>query len=678
MVGKNKNILKNTNPHICWVSTILVIREKTKNTKERTLMSLLLDGLNEEQKMAVSHIDGPLLVLACAGSGKTKTMTHRAGYLIENGISAKSILMLTFTNKAAQEMKERLELLLGNDKSEDVTACTFHSFCAMMLRIHGRHIDLSPHFSILSASDDEDVISIAKTTGDKTRYKGRGFPPNKQIVGFISMSINKNIDLYDVMKDTKYSDFVSEVKELNELAQEYRKEHNMLNYDDILVRFIDLIVMHPSICKHIANTYQYIMVDEYQDTNPLQETILLELFKYTKNIAVVGDDMQSLYGFRGAEVENIIHFPDRFDGTETIILNKNYRSCQEILDIGNTVCQHATEGIYKELIGTYSSGEKPKINIVDDQYDEANYICDEIERLHTREGVSLNQICIIGRNSMMSAGLEVKLNNLGYEFDKYGGAKFTDLSYVKDVLSYLKVMTNPYDEIAWFRILQIHKGIGPVNARKIANKCRTNGFKVLIDKSYAKKQYGEELLRLNTILEKMDGETLNIMLAHFMNFYYLTKKKNIEDMDVEDEGNRTAYLHDLENEKQNLLKLSEIAKNYKSVDSFLDDLLLDNTKANDKDSKDETHLVISTIHSVKGLEFDAVFMLDCVDGLFPNTDDIGSKEDNEELRCFYVAVTRAKKKLYIICPRYCQKFGQSFYGNPSRYISELITKRNYW
>ena len=625
-----------------------------------------LSQLNAEQLEAVQHINGPMLVLACAGSGKTRCMTSRAAHMIDQGISPEQILMLTFTNKAAKEMKERLAQMLDEDSANKALACTFHSFCALMLRKYGHHIGISPHFTILSPGDDEDIISIVKSYADKTRYKGRGFPPNSKVCGFISMAVNKDLGISDVVGPTKYATFVDEIIELAKLSNEYRKAHDMLNYDDILLRFIDLLNMKPDIAEKIANTYQYIMVDEYQDTNPLQEDILLELFRYTKNIAVVGDDMQSLYGFRGAEVENIIHFPDKFTGCKTVTLVRNYRSNQEILDLGNKVCQCSTEGFPKELIGTHHSNTLPSLISVNNQYEETEYVIELIQRLH-RDGVPYDEICIVERNSILSAGIEIKLNKLGIEFDKYGGAKYTDLSYVKDILAYLKVMTNPYDEISWFRILQVHRGIGNVNSRKISEKCRKGGFEALLDKSYAKRQYGPELKRLYDQLKSCEGIKLVNMIKRFITFYCDTNKKNIEEMDT-DEGSRTAYLMNNEGQREELQKLVEIAGTYRSVDSFLDDLLLDNTKANEHES--EGKLVISTIHSVKGLEYDTVIILDCVDGIFPNADAEGSKEDNEELRCFYVAVTRAKERLYLICPRSAMRYGQSINGVPSRYLKE--------
>ena len=625
-----------------------------------------LDRLNPEQLEAATTINGPMLVLAGAGSGKTAVMISRTAYMISEGINPEQILMLTFTNKAAKEMKDRLAGMLDEDKANKVLACTFHSFCALMLRRYGSHIGISPHFTILSPGDDEDIIAIVKSDNDKTRYKCRGFPPNGKVCDFISMSVNKDMTIADVMRPTKYCNFIDEVSELSELSAQYRKDHDMLNYDDILIRFIDLLRAKSDIAERIARTYMYIMVDEYQDTNPLQEAILLELFRYTKNIAVVGDDMQSLYGFRGAEVENIIHFPDKFPGCKTVTLVRNYRSNQEILDLGNKVCKCATEGFPKELIGTHHANTLPSVISVENQYEETEYVINLIQKLHS-QGVPYDEICIVERNSILSAGIEVKLNKLGIEFDKYGGAKYTDLSYVKDILAYLKVMTNPYDEISWFRILQVHRGIGNVNARKIAEKCRTAGFNGLLDKSYAKRQYGPELKRLNEQLNLCDGTKLTDMIKSFIGFYCDTHKKNIEEMDT-DEGSRTSYLMENESQRENLQKLVEIAGAYRSVDSFLDDLLLDNTKINDTESVG--NMVISTIHSVKGLEYDTVIVLDCIDGIFPNADDEGSKEDNEELRCFYVAVTRAKNRLYLISPKSAMRYGQSINGIPSRYLKE--------
>ena len=623
-----------------------------------------LEKLNPAQREAATTIEGPLLVLAGAGTGKTHDMTCRVGYMINQGISPEHILMITFTNKAAREMKERLASYLGADIAEKVTACTFHSFCVLMLRKYGKAIGLNNNFTVLSTGEDEDIISMVKSVEDKQRYSGKGFPPNGKICSFISTAINKNKSISEVMKDSKYTKFVDEVIELGQKASVYKKNNSLVNYDDLLVAFVELLNTCPDIARTIAETYQYIIVDEYQDTNPLQDAILLQLFQYTKNIAVVGDDMQSLYGFRGAEVRNIIDFPKKFEGCKIVYLTQNYRSSQEILDLSNKVTECATEGFPKKLVGARHSGIKPAVVSVSDQREEAQYVMRTI-RAMVQKGIPLEQICIVERNSISSAEIEVMLNKEGIPFDKYGGMKFLDFSYVKDILAYLKIMLNPYDEISWFRILQVHKGIGAVNARKIASGLKTEGFKHLLDKKYEKRIYGEELKLLHEQLVFCEGLELIKMLESFIDFYIGTNKRNIEAMDT-DEGSRTQYLLENKSHGEDLRRLIDIAASYKKIDAFLDDLMLDNTTIND--SATEGKLVISTVHSVKGLEYNTVIVLDCVNGLFPSAETAGTQEDNEELRCFYVAITRAKEHLFLMSPKSASRYGRPLPGVPSRYL----------
>lgn len=623
-----------------------------------------LEKLNPAQREAATTIEGPLLVLAGAGTGKTHDMTCRVGYMINQGISPEHILMITFTNKAAREMKERLASYLGTDIAEKVTACTFHSFCVLMLRKYGKAIGLNNNFTVLSTGEDEDIISMVKSVEDKQRYSGKGFPPNGKICSFISTAINKNKSISEVMKDSKYTKFVDEVIELGQKASVYKKNNSLVNYDDLLVAFVELLNTCPDIARTIAETYQYIIVDEYQDTNPLQDAILLQLFQYTKNIAVVGDDMQSLYGFRGAEVRNIIDFPKKFEGCKIVYLTQNYRSSQEILDLSNKVTECATEGFPKKLVGARHSGIKPAVVSVSDQREEAQYVMRTI-RAMVQKGIPLEQICIVERNSISSAEIEVMLNKEGIPFDKYGGMKFLDFSYVKDILAYLKIMLNPYDEISWFRILQVHKGIGAVNARKIASGLKTEGFKHLLDKKYEKRMYGEELKLLHEQLVFCEGLELIKMLESFIDFYIGTNKRNIEAMDT-DEGSRTQYLLENKSHGEDLRRLIDIAVSYKKIDAFLDDLMLDNTTIND--SATEGKLVISTVHSVKGLEYNTVIVLDCVNGLFPSAETAGTQEDNEELRCFYVAITRAKEHLFLMSPKSASRYGRPLPGVPSRYL----------
>lgn len=623
-------------------------------------------GLNEQQLEAVNTIYGPLLIIAGAGTGKTKTIVCRTANLIEHGILPQQIVMLTFTNKAAKEMKERVADMLGVEKATGVTACTFHSFCVLMLRRYGSRIGMDPNFTILASGDDEDIIKIVKDT-DNQRFRGKGFPNATQITKYISASVNKSKTIVEIMKGTKHESYADDVADIAVKAAEYKTANNMMNYDDLLVKMNQLLSEHSDTTKYIAHLYPFIMVDEYQDTNPLQESILKYLFEYTKNIAVVGDDMQSLYSFRGAEIENILQFAERFEGCKKVFLTQNYRSNQEILDLSNQVVSNATEGFKKDLSGTHSSGRKPLIKDVYDQSEEAEEAYDIIVD-SLRRGIPQNEICVLFRNAALSAHLELLLNINGIRYVKYGGIKFFDLSYVKDVLAYLRVILNPQDEIAWFRILQIHYGIGEKIGKKIASGCKREGIKHLISKQYSRRKYADELNRLNKHLEACEHLPLERLVRKCINFYIDTVRQNIKTMDT-DEDTRSILFGEAKQHFEDLEKLIEIAKDYKSASEFLDDLTLDNSKKR-MDEDDDGCIVLSTIHSAKGLEFDTVIILDCIDGIFPSTEiwQSGTKEDNEELRCFYVAVTRAKEHLYLFVPRNAYRYGRQIYGSLAHYL----------
>ena len=632
-----------------------------------------LKGLNTEQLRAATSINGPMLVIAGAGSGKTRVMVSRAAYMVDSGIPACNILMLTFTNKAAAEMKERVIGMLPADAGKEITACTFHSFCVMLLRRYGEKVGIPAHFTIITGGDETDVINIVKASQGKQKFNGRGFPPSGKIVDIISQSTNKGRPISEIMKTKKfekYAAFDSEVIEIAKLATAYKKQNSMLNYDDLLVYVNYLLETYPNLCQKVANAYPYIMVDEYQDTNPLQEKILVQLFKCTKNIAVVGDDMQSLYGFRGAEVENIIEFPNRFPGCTEVFLTKNYRSNQEILDLSNKVVQCTTEGFPKELTGTHSSGHKPELISVNNAFEEADDIIERIEDWKSN-GVPYNEMCVLFRSSYQSALVEQRLMMNGIPFVKYGGKKFFELEYVKDVLAYLRVAVNQHDEIAWFRILQSHQGIGQIYARNIASECKTNGASQLLSTKYKKKKYKSELELLYRELSSFDGKTLDKILPRAIDFYIETQERNIQNMKTESEAHRTELLEALPAMKETLMMLVLVASGYQSISAFLDDLTLDNTKLTQDENK-EGHVVLSTIHSVKGLEFQCVSILDCVDEIFPSTsvEEKGSKEDNEELRCFYVAITRAKENLVMYVPENISKFGRNMHGILSHFLTD--------
>ncbi len=631
------------------------------------------EKLNEAQRKAVTTISGSLLVLAGAGTGKTKTMVSRAAYMVANGIQPANILMLTFTNKAATEMKSRVINLLKGEAGKEITACTFHSFCVMLLRRYGNLIGIPPHFTIVTGTDEADIIDIVKAEKNEQRFKAKGFPPSAKIVSIISCAINKGISIYEVMESTsfaKYEAFAEEIVEIKDAVADYKLRNHMMNYDDLLLLTLRLFERVPVICRAVAEAHPYIMVDEYQDTNTLQEQILLQLFKHTKNIAVVGDDMQALYGFRGAEVENILEFPKRFPGGTSVALTDNYRSNQEILDLSNLVVQNATEGFKKCLQSSWYSGWKPQLLSVEDTRQEADDIKDNIIRWK-KQGVKLNDICVLFRSSLQSVFLEQELMLSHIPYEKRGGKKYFELDYVKDVLSYLRVTVNQHDEIAWFRILQQHRGIGKQYARMIAAECKQHGILALLDKKYQRRKYKDELVLLHRELSVYNTSELSKILPRAIEFYMRVKEENIRTMKTADESRRTELLEALPAMRLALLMLEQIATEYQDIATFLNDVVLEGAGTAGQGSLEE-QVVLSTIHSAKGLEFQKVIVMDCVDEVFPSTSilEAGSKEDNEELRCFYVAITRAKEELILYVPEVVFLHGKVLRGALSHFLTD--------
>ena len=623
--------------------------------------------LNPQQYEAVWMTEGPLMILAGAGSGKTRTLIYRVSYLIESGIDPHQILLLTFTNKAANEMKERAAQML-DERCREITACTYHSFCSMMLRKYARLVGLPEYYTIIDGGDGADIISMCKTELGYGKLKG--FPKAQTVLSIISMSINRNWSIARAVdvKCSKYKGYVAQIEKLQKAYTKYKLEAGMVDYDDMLVYFLYILRNFPKAARTISETYRYIMVDEYQDTNYIQEQIVLALRKDNRNLAIVGDDYQSIYGFRGSNVENILTFPNKMPGCQVVRLTQNYRSSQEILDLSNHVMKnHATEGYAKELVANHSSPVKPKIINVDDVKQEAFFILEEIERQHS-SGVPYGEICILIRNAFQSYQLETMLTHINIPYEKYGGIKFVEKSHVKDALAYLRCMTNPKDEIAWYRLLQLHAGIGKSYARNISRQCRDRGSEALLSCGFEKRKFHEELVILYQHIEGLKNLELEAALNSIISFYYELNKRNIKEMDTDEE---TREELDIENERNKLeLKtLITLAESFDNPVIFLDEMCLNGNS--DKNTAQDT-LVISTIHSAKGLEFSTVFIMDCIDEVCPSTteEQAGTPEDNEELRCFYVAMTRAREYLFLMVPRIMIKYGRAFPGKMSHFLGD--------
>ena len=626
-------------------------------TKRRQNMSVdYKNELNEEQYEAVTTTEGPLLILAAAGTGKTRTLIYRVSYLVEQGVMPEKILLLTFTNKAANEMISRASQM-ADERCANIHASTYHSFCSLLLRRYAKYANLPDNFTNITPSDTNDAISLLKA--ERNYHKIKGFPKASIIAAIISASINRQKSLSEIMENEryqKYEMYLEEIALLYDAYKSYKEERGMIDYDDMLVKTYLMLRDNEAVRKKVEKTYDYIMVDEYQDTNKLQDMIVSLIRQENRNIAVVGDDMQSLYAFRGAEVENILTFERRNPGCKVVKLVRNYRSNQEILDLANDVVKMNSSSAYlKEMKTDRYAYRKPVLLEVNNSYREDDAIINIINAQRNK-GIPLNEICILTRKASATYLLEANLNQLGIPYNKYGGLKFFDRSHVQDVIAMLRCALNPYDELAYYRSLQLFDGIGKIYAQKISSEVPAIKEDALISPKYKSRMFAESLKNFREEIIKWRTLDLVPMLDSIIVYYHDIRRAAISKMKLTNENERAEKQADNDKKKDELQVLKEMATGYVSPLEFLDQITVD---ANSE--KDEDALVISTIHSVKGLEFDTVLIRDCADTVFPSTDVFseGSKEDEEELRCFYVAITRAKNTLYMMYPATIMKYGHA-------------------
>ncbi len=595
--------------------------------------------LNPQQLQATQSTQGQFLVIAGAGSGKTRTLVYRVAYLVEKGIKPEEILLLTFTRKAAQEMLRRSSLLL-DDRCRKVSGGTFHSFANSVLRKYARVLGLSNNFTILDRADAEDAINLIRTQLGFNKTDKR-FPRKRAINEVISFSVNKSEKIEDVLYD-EYPQFIEWADEINKINQEYKKykySKSLLDYDDLLVYLKDLLEKHSNVRDTLANKYKYIMVDEYQDTNKLQAYIVCLLASTHKNIMVVGDDSQSIYSFRGANFKNIMDFPRIFKDALVITLEENYRSTQPILDMTNEVIRFAEEKFEKNLFTRKGGKKLPVFVDARDDNSQSKFIVDKILELR-EEGIELGDIAVLFRSGWHSNDLEVQLANRNIPFVKYGGQKFVEAAHIKDVIAYLRIAHNRADQISWYRALLLLKGVGPKTAERVIQEVIVNKTGYAIDKKLLDKIDGlEELLEL---LKEMDtGKHAPAQMIHvFLKYYQPLLKEKYDDFNKR--------LNDLDS-------LERIAYRYTSLEQFLSDMALEPpersiVEAGVKD-KDDSALVLSTIHSAKGLEWHSVFVIYVAEGHLPSYLSLEDKDAiEEERRLFYVAVTRAKENLFLLKP----------------------------
>lgn len=633
-------------------------------------MQSLLDGLNREQAQAVQHTEGPLLILAGAGSGKTKVLTVRIAYLLSQGVNPYEILAITFTNKAAKEMKSRVESLVG-DVANRIWLSTFHSFCAKFLRFElDNFLGYNSNFTIYDTSDSQAVIKAAlKALNLDDKYY-----PVGAMIGAISDAKNKLLFASDFRKQAKdfYQQKVADVYEYYE--RELRK-NNALDFDDLLLVAVKLLQTNAAVLDKYSKRFRYVMIDEYQDTNHAQYLLASLLSSHWKNIAVVGDADQSIYAWRGADIQNILDFEKDYPNCTSIKLEQNYRSTKIILDAANAVIDNNEGRPEKNLWTDKTEGAKIQHFTAQSEHEEAGFIGDTIVKKHDIHGVPYGDMAILYRTNAQSRVLEEGLIKRALPYTMVGGTKFYDRKEIKDVLAYLRVLYNPFDDLSLLRIINVPKrSIGATTVSKLQDYAQTNGTSLfmtltqlhLVDsiKGKTKEKLEEFGILIFTLVAEMDDKSVLDILEAILD--------------------RTGYLAQLEESTapqdqaraENIGELLSVAKDFQdtnptgTVEDFLEQVAL----VNDIDSfeQEESKVTLMTLHAAKGLEFPIVFLCGLEEGLFPHSRTLMNPEEiEEERRLAYVGITRAEKELFISNATTRTVFGRTSAYLPSRFIDEI-------
>lgn len=601
--------------------------------------SVDLQELNSAQREAVTRLDGPVLVIAGAGSGKTRTLVYRVAHLLTQGVAPENILLLTFTRKSAQEMLWRAGRLVSNSCSR-VMGGTFHGTANLLLRRYGSSLGFGSSFTIIDRSDAEGIVHLLKSSLGLT---GRDlqFPSRRIIINMISGAINKAMALEDLVA-AHYVHLSEHIEDLLRLQKEYHDfkfTHGLMDYDDLLVNWKRLLQESPEARQAIASSFTHIMVDEYQDTNPIQAEIVRLLAYGHDNVMVVGDDSQSIYSFRGADFYNIMRFPRLFPDTHIIKLEENYRSTQPILSLTNDIICHATEKYTKTLFTRLEEGERPLLFAANDERQEAGFVVRKIREL-LQGGLRLQDIAVLFRSGFHSYKLEIELAAEGLLFEKRGGLKLTEAAHMKDVLSFFRILANPRDNLSWNRVLLQLERVGPKTAQKIAAAIgQTVEPLQMLPRLSIPKNCEEGMRRLTTLFADLQQEHLPAAMYEVIMAYYQPVFERL-------------YHDDYPKRQKDLEQLQTIVSEYADLQSFVDDTTLDPPDSGVAGRQDEVErLVLSTIHSAKGLEWDAVFVIGLAEGRFPHSKAEFGEQWEEERRLLYVAATRARRHLFLSYPK---------------------------
>ncbi|MDI9482438.1 MAG: DNA helicase PcrA, partial [Bacillota bacterium] len=632
----------------------------------------LLEGLNPQQKEAVLHTEGPILVLAGAGSGKTRVITHRIAYLIqEKGVAPWSILSLTFTNKAAREMRDRIEALIGA-RVLDIWSGTFHSCCVRILRREIERIGFNRDFVIYDTGDQETLI---KDCLQRLGYNDRNFPP-KQVLAYIGRAKDELIspEAYSI---NAASDFrMRKISDIYTLYQKKLKANNALDFDDILLHTLNIFDKNPDVLAYYQDKFKYILVDEYQDTNTAQYMLVSMLAKKHRNICVVGDDDQSIYGWRGANMQNILDFEKHFHGCRVIKLEQNYRSTERILDAANNVIKN-NYGRKPKLLWTKNlTGEPVYVYKAFDERDEADFTAGMVRNAVARGDNNYGDFAVLYRINAQSRVFEDSFMKMGIPYRIIGAHKFYDRKEIKDIIAYLRVVNNPHDDISLKRIVNVpRRGIGKVTLDRAEQLAYDNGvsiYSILLEASKL-----SELTRASAKIKSFTDMLVKLRsLAEYLDLTELIKSvidqsgiiKELEQEDTIEAKTR------IENIREFQSVVLDFVRNSEEEDPGLNDFLAHVSLIADVDTMadEQDRVVLMTMHSAKGLEFPIVFLAGMEEGVFPSYRSIGEESEmEEERRLCYVGITRAREKLFLTFTKSRTLFGNTTYNRQSRFIDEI-------
>ena len=637
-----------------------------QSSKSFTPSGDYLKELNPQQLKAVTAEDGPCMVIAGAGSGKTRVVTCRVAYLMEKGVPAENILLVTFTQKAAREMLQRASELIKTDIAK-LWGGTFHHISNLILRKHAAKIGFKSDYTILDNGDSQDLLNICRQE-IAPRQTGKLFPKASVLQDILGLSINTREHIKTVI-DKKYphlDEFAQDIQKIFKKYEKKKRDTNALDFDDLLEKFLILLSENETVRETYSQIFRYILVDEYQDTNLLQSEILDLLASHWRNLMVVGDDFQSIYSFRGARYDNILEFPKKYPDAKIFTVDINYRSTPPILNFANCVISSARHKFKKGLIPIRKEGVNPIVVSTIDVYQQASFIAQRIFELY-EEGISLSDIAVLYRAHFHSMELQMELTKRGIPFWTRSGLRFFEQAHIKDVLSYMRIVENKKDQIPWMRLLKHIPKIGEATADKI--------YKKIIN--------SEQPLNLTAQTIGMP----KIAEIGFNRCIALLKKLDDKKNDIDPslmiqiilKDNYASYLEatypDWERRLEDIQQLARFAKTYQSCGKFVSELaLIGGMRAEDMSELrgKEKGLILSTVHQAKGLEWKVVFIIWLVEGYFPSYKAQNAEEREEERRLFYVALTRAKDQLYLTYPIVSMKSNSPWSQNsPSSFLSEI-------